>query len=423
MSDTRARLDHQHDVTLLNARLWDGVTPGYQDDRFVAIEAGRIIRVGRMADFVRKPDEDVLDVEGRVVLPGLIDAHVHLIYARFGHLAEIDTLPLEYHTIVAMKSARTLLSYGYTTVRDVGTRGAIGPAVRDAIRAGLTQGPRMLAAGPIICGTAGLADSTPPWMTNTASLGMPVNGEAEVRRAVRTQIKMGVDVIKVGLTGAEASVYTTTEQTSFSPEELQVLVDEAKRFGKTVACHAQSYLSARMALEAGVTTVEHGTRMDDETVARFAAAEDTYLVPTLCTLYSVLELGTNPKQVNEMRGNESIWIDSFRRAHAAGVKIAAGSDLGNRYLQGEQAKELELMVRHGMSAEEALVSTTRVAAQALHLDDRVGTLEVGKAGDALVLDADPLADVTVLQARKNIHRVIQAGAVLAPSDLAEEVQR
>ena len=215
MSDTRARLDHHHDVTLLNARLWDGVTPGYQDDRFVAIEAGRIIRVGRMADFVRKPDEQVLDVEGRVVLPGLIDAHVHLIYARFGHLAEIDTLPLEYHTIVAMKSARTLLSYGYTTVRDVGTRGAIGPAVRDAIRAGLTQGPRMLAAGPIICGTAGLADSTPPWMTNTASLGMPVNGEAEVRKAVRTQIKMGVDVIKVGLTGAEASVFTTTEQGLF----------------------------------------------------------------------------------------------------------------------------------------------------------------------------------------------------------------
>lgn len=423
MSDTRARLDHQHDVTLLNARLWDGVTPGYQDDRFVAIEAGRVIRVGRMADFVRKPDEQVLDVEGRVVMPGLIDAHVHLIYARFRHLAEIDTLPLEYHTIVAMKNARTLLSYGYTTVRDVGTRGAIGPAVRDAIRAGLTQGPRMLAAGPIICGTAGLADSTPPWMTNTASLGMPVNGEAEVRKAVRTQIKMGVDVIKVGLTGAEASVYTTTEQTSFSPEELQVLVDEAKRFGKTVACHAQSYLSARMALEAGVTTVEHGTRMDDETVARFAAAEDTYLVPTLCTLYSVLELGTNPKQVNEMRGNESVWIDSFRRAHAAGVKIAAGSDLGNRYLQGEQAKELELMVRHGMSPEEALVSTTRVAAQALHLADRVGTLEVGKAGDALVLDADPLADITALQARKNIHRVIQAGAVLVPSDLADEVQR
>lgn len=423
MSYIRAGLDHKFDVTLLNARLWDGINPGYQDNRFVVIEEGRIARVGSMRDFARKPDEHILDVEDRAVLPGLIDAHVHLIYARFPNLGAIDSLPLEYHTIVAMKNARTLLSYGYTTVRDVGTRGAIAPAVRDAIRAGLTQGPRMLAAGPIICGTAGLADSTPPWMTNTASLGMPVNGEAEVRKAVRTQIKMGVDIIKVGLTGAEASVYSTTEQTSFSPEELQVLVDEAKRFSKTVACHAQSYLSVRMALDAGVTTVEHGTRMDDETIARLASAEDTYLVPTLCTLYSVLELGTNPKQVNEMRGNEGVWIDSFRRAHAAGVKIAAGSDLGNRYLQGEQAKELELMVRHGVSAEEALVSTTRVAAQALHLSDSVGTLEVGKAGDALVLDADPLADITVLQARKNINRVIQAGAVLVPSDLAEEVHR
>jgi len=423
MSDKRAHLNANHDLTVVNARLWDGVGPGYQDDRFVEIRQGRVTRVGAMSELSKDRDSKVLDAEGRYVIPGLIDCHVHLIYDRFGNLNAIDSLPIEFHTLVATRAARTLLSYGYTTVRDVGTRGAIGPAVRDAIRAGMVDGPRMLAAGPIICGTAGLADSTPPWMTNASSLGMPVNGEAEVRKAVRTQIKMGVDVIKVGLTGAEASVYSTTEQTSFSPEELRVLVDEAKRFGKTVACHAQSYLSVQMALDAGVTTIEHGTRMDDETIERFAAAEETYLVPTLCTLYSVLELGTNPKQVSEMKENEEVWIDSFERAHRAGVKIAAGSDLGNRYLQGEQAKELELMVRHGMSNEEALVSTTRTAAQALHLSDRVGTLEAGKFGDLVVLEEDPLEDIAVLQRRASIHLVVQGGRTFVPSDLAEEVRR
>lgn len=423
MQDARAGLSKQQDLTLLQATLWDGVTSELQEDAFVEMRGGRITRVGSMKDRPAANDGPTLDVEGRFVLPGLIDCHVHLIYSRFGNLGEIDSLPIEYHTLVAAKNAKTLLAYGYTTVRDVGTRGAIGPAVRDAIRQGMIPGPRMIAAGPIICGTAGLADSTPPWMTNSASLGMPVNGEAEVRKAVRTQIKMGVDCIKVGLTGAEASVYTTTEQTSFSPEELHVLVEEAKRFGKTVACHAQSYLSARMAVEAGVTTIEHGTRLDDETLRALVKAEDTFLVPTLCTLYSVLELSKNPKQFTEMQGNEEVWIESFKRAHRAGVKIAAGSDLGNRYLQGEQAIELELMVKHGMSSEDALRSTTSVAAAALHLGDRVGTLEPGKFADAIVLNGNPFDDVGLLRRQASFHRVVQAGVPYEPAELAPEVVR
>ena len=423
MQDARAGLSKQQDLTLLQATLWDGVSSELKEDAFVEMRGGRVTRVGSMKDRPAASDGPTVDVEGRFVLPGLIDCHVHLIYSRFGNLGEIDSLPIEYHTLVAAKNARTLLSYGYTTVRDVGTRGAIGPAVRDAIRQGMIPGPRMVAAGPIICGTAGLADSTPPWMTNSASLGMPVNGEAEVRKAVRTQIKMGVDCIKVGLTGAEASVYTTTEQTSFSPEELHVLVEEAKRFGKTVACHAQSYLSARMAVEAGVTTIEHGTRLDDETLEALVAAEDTYLVPTLCTLYSVLELSKNPKQFTEMQGNEEVWIESFKRAHRAGVKIAAGSDLGNRYLQGEQAIELELMVKHGMSPEDALRSATSVAARALHLGDRVGSLEPGKFADAIVLNENPFDDVGLLRRQASFHRVIQAGVPYEPADLAPEVVR
>jgi imidazolonepropionase-like amidohydrolase len=356
-------------------------------------------------------------------MPGLLDCHVHLIYCRFGSLVEIEQWPIEYHTLRAAQNAATLLSYGYTTVRDVGTRGAIASAVRDAVNEGLIPGPRVVASGPIICSEGGHADATPAWMRNDLGLGVTVNGVDEVRRAVRTQVKQGVDNIKVGVTGAEASPYCTTEQTAFSPEELNALVDEARRFGKTVACHAQSHLGARMAVAAGVTTIEHGTRMDEETIARLAQAEDTYLVPTLCTIYSFLELSRNEKAVAEMRTNEPLWLESLRQARAAGVKIAVGSDVGNRYLQGEQAIELELLVKQGFSESEALVAATRTAAQAMHLADRVGTIEPGKYGDLLVLNSPPLSNVGILRERSEIHRVIKGGQALVPAAVAPEVVR
>jgi len=410
-------------LAVINALLWDGTGRDPEARRLIEVREGRIARIGPLEGSAPPRDLPVLDADGRFVMPGLLDCHVHLIYCRFGSLSEIDQWPLEYHTLRAAENAATILSYGYTTVRDVGTRGAIASAVRDAIDHGLVTGPRVLASGPIICSEGGHADSTPPWMRNEVSLAVTVNGVDEVRKAVRTQAKQGVDNIKVGITGAEASPYVTTEQTAFSPEELNALVDEARRFGKTVACHAQSYLGARMAVAAGVTTIEHGTRMDDETIARLAAAEDTYLVPTLCTIYSFLDLSKNKKAVDEMRINEPIWLDSLRRARAAGVKIAAGSDLGNRYLQGEQAIELELLVKQGFPPQEALLAATRTAARAMHVADRVGTLEPGKCADLLVLNANPLADIGILRRRAQIHRVVKGGLVLTPAELAPEVVR
>lgn len=408
---------------VLNACVWDGTGRELTANRFIEIKGGKIVRIDGMDKW--KPDKNVsiLDVDGRFVMPGLIDCHVHLVYCKFRSLMEVDLWPIEYHTLRAARNAATLLSYGYTTVRDVGTRGALGPGVRDAINQKLIPGPRIVACGPIICGTAGLADNMPVGGTMVNSIGMPVSGVDEVRRAVRTQIKMGVDCIKVGVTAAEASVYSTTEQTSLSPEELRTLVEEAKRFRKMVACHAQSYFGAKIAVESGVSTIEHGTRLDDETVMLLRKAKDIYLIPTLCTIYSVLELSSNPKQIEEMEINYPLWIDSLQMAHRAGIKIAAGSDNGNRYVHGEEAKELEFMVKHGFTAEEALLATTRVASQALHLEDKIGTLEEGKYADLLILNANPFSDITLLQRRGYIHRVIKGGEVYIPDDVAPEVVR
>src|SRR3990170_220484 len=216
-------------LAVINALLLDGTGRDPEARRLIEVREGRIARIGPLEGSAPLRDLPVLDADGRFVMPGLLGCPVHLIYCRFGSLSEIDQWQLEYHTLRAAENAATILSYGYTTVRDVGTRGAIASAVRDAIDHGLVTGPRVLASGPIICSEGGHADSTPPWMRNEVSLAVTVNGVDEVRKAVRTQAKQGVDNIKVGITGAEASPYVTTEQTAFSPEELNALVDEARR--------------------------------------------------------------------------------------------------------------------------------------------------------------------------------------------------
>ncbi len=413
--------ENNGNLIIINALLWDGTGQEPKPDQFIEIREGLIVHVDGMDKISAPKDLPVLDAEGRFVMPGLIDCHVHLVYCCFENIMEVDAWPIEYHTLRAAQNAATLLSYGYTSVRDVGSRGAIGPSLRDAIHQRLIHGPRIVACGPMICSTAGYADSKLAKLNTVNNLHWPVSGVDEIISAVRTQIRLGVDCIKVFVSASEANAYANTVQTWLSPEEFNALMGETRRFNKMVACHAQSYLGARMAVEACVTTIEHGTRLDNVTIKMLAQADDTYLIPTLCTIYSVLERSRNKKQIDEMKVNQPLWIESLHKAHKAGVKIAAGSDNGNRYLHGEEAKELELMVRHGFTESEALIAATRTASQALHLADRIGTVEKGKFGDLILLNANPLSDIKLLQNRKQIFRVVKAGEVLDPRNLAAEV--
>jgi imidazolonepropionase-like amidohydrolase len=274
-----------------------------------------------------------------------------------------------------------------------------------------------VASGQILCSTGGLADTDPTWLQNANGLGLIVDGADDIRRAVRQQVKQGVDNIKIEGSGAEASFFATTWMTTMSGDEMAAAVDEARRYGKTVACHAQSYDAAKQALRAGVDTVEHGTRLDDEAIELFLAG-DTVLVPTLVTLYSVLELaekvGAPTKQLEEMKVNEPLWLESLAKAKAAGVTIAAGSDIGNRYVQGDNAKEMILLVEHGgHTPMEAIVAGTRNAAIALRREDSIGSLQAGLLADVLVFAGDPLADIDQLLEKERIRLVIQGGKVVA----------
>lgn len=418
MADSRsnlARFAERGQVTALaNVRLIDGLGGKPVPDTTVRVCDGRIAGIDRARG--GSADEVVIDCKGMTLLPGLIDAHAHLIYTGFRSLEDADRLSIETATINAVNNARKILDAGYTTIRDVGTVGNVAVAVRDAIAAGKVAGPRVVASGQIIFPTGGLGETLPAHWHSDHGLGRRVDGAEAMRLEVRRQIRAGVDNVKLAASGVEVGPYAWTRMTTFSEQEIAVAVEEAHRWERTVAVHAQSYDSVRFSLKAGADTIEHGTRIDDETAELFARSQ-AVLVPTLSTLFSVMELGAElnllPKQREEMKVNEPLWIESLLRCKAAGVPIAAGADLGNRYPHGANAREIELLARVALSPMEALLAATSVAARALKLDGEIGTVEPGKKADLLLFDGDPLADIASLQDHARIALVVKDGVPVA----------
>jgi imidazolonepropionase-like amidohydrolase len=405
----------------VDARLIDGISDEPVDRGFVRVRDGRIVAAGPMSVYRKAgANERVLDLAGHTLLPGLVDCHVHFVYSGFRSLEEIDRCPVETAAINAVVNAGLMLEAGYTTVRDVGTIGNVAVAVRDAIAAGKVRGPRVIASGQIIGPTSGMIDTLPSHWSTTSGLGVCVDGPAAIVKEVRRQIKNGVDNIKLGASGVEVGRYAYTWMTTLNAEEIEAAVAEAHRWGRTVAIHCQSFDAAKFALRAGADTIEHGTRLDEEALALFAKAR-TALVPTLSTLFSVLELGEQlnlmPKQREEMAVNKDHWLSAVARAHAANVLIGAGSDIGNRYPHGRNAREIEFLLRAGLAPMQAIQAATGNAARVLGKQGSVGALTPGAFADLLVVDANPLEDVRVLGNPEHIRLVVQEGRAVAGRDL------
>ena len=404
-------------MILANAQLLDGTGRGPVQGALVRIDGRRIAEVREAAG---PAPERALDLQGRTLLPGLIDAHAHISSdvkrsPGFGPppaLAGELPRPRELGYFVLAKTATALVSAGITTVRDVGSYDDEAIVLREAVRLGLLDGPRILSCGRIISATA-------PGGALFGTMYRQADGPDEMRKAVREQLRRGADFIKLMATGARSVLAEDPEPAQMTPAELHAIVDEAHRMGFRVAAHAEGLEGARLAISEGVDTVEHGLSLHREPrLLEQMAKHGIVLVPTLSTFHDLAERFTDafaPALVEQAKRQLEEAYGTLAAARTAGVTLAMGHDSGP---PGENAVELVRMVEGGLSALEGILAATQGSARALGLGD-VGMVAPGAVADLLVVDGDPLADVRTLLHPERIWLVVKGGrAVAGPGALA-----
>ncbi|MCP4006946.1 MAG: amidohydrolase family protein [bacterium] len=370
--------------------------------RIVAIRPGFIER----ADVDAEPDEiDIVSLTDRFVLPGLIDSHTHITseYTSDVRLRRLQESDADAALRGALYARRTLEA-GFTTIRNVGSSGDSAFALRDAIRRGTVPGPRILVAGESLTPTGGHSDSTLGYRENLfpvpgAAQGV-ADGVAGARRAVRAQVKRGADLIKLTATGGVLSSIAAGTGQQFFEDELASIIATARLLGKRVAAHAHDADGINAALRAGVDSIEHGTFLNDESIRLFLKT-GSYLVPTILAGKTVEARAKQPGFFPAVVARKALRVgpqsqEAFKRAHAAGVKIAFGTDSGVSP-HSENAREFAYMIEAGMSEMDAIVSATVGAADLLGLSREIGTIEKGKVADLIATPRNPLVDVKELQ--------------------------
>ena len=401
-----------------NALLVDCTGADPREGASVVVEGERIreVRFGEP----RSPGgyDTVIDCAGMTLLPGLTDAHVHI--------GAIDVNILDQHreypsNLVALMMARILedtLKQGFTTVRDAG---GTDWSFKAAVDRGIVEGPRLLVSDRPLSQTGGHGDKrrmsetqAPEIFCPTAGMRSVVcDGADEVRRAARERLRMGADQIKVMASGGAMSPADELSATQYTLEELRAAVEEAAAARTYVMAHAYNDASVRNCLKSGVRSIEHGNLIDEET-ARLIAEDEAYLVPTLVTYEALSEEGSSYgvpdsviRKIDEAREH---GIRALRFAYEAGVKIASGSDLLGP-LQDRKARELEIKTEV-MSPMESLISATRTNADLFGMESEIGTIEEGKLADLLIVEGDPLQNITVLQRREDLRLIMKGGRVI-----------
>ena len=389
-------------IAIRAGRLVDVRAGVVRERRLLLVESERVGSVG--PDDGSVPDgAELLDLSDHTVLPGLIDCHAHLIgESESGEYATLLMRTGAQEAMTGVRNARDTLLGGFTTVRDVGTfRAFVDVALRDAIEAGWTPGPRMMCAGAYVTVSSGSGDIPPvaPDVVVPKELRFGVaNSVDEVRRVVREILHNGADLIKILATGAVLTRGTSPGAPEYGEAELRAAVEEAALYGAHVAAHAHGAEGMKRAIRAGVRSIEHGSLMDDEAIAMMAE-RGTYLVADVYCGDVIAEEGRRqgwPAEI--LRKNEETTDaqrDGFRRAVASGVRCAFGTDSGV-YPHGDNAKQLPYMVRFGMTPMQAVQSATIVAAELLGWEDRVGSLEPGRYADLVAVRGDATQDLSSL---------------------------
>ncbi len=404
-------------TAITNATMIDGTGADPVRNTTLVIEDERITHAG--ASVTVPAEADVIDAGGCTVMPGMIDCHVHMLYHP-ASLQERLLTPPTLQTFYGARNARATLDAGITSVRDAG---GTPQGFKMAIDRGLIPGPRMKIAVTALSQTGGHGDSTmasgvrvralsglgPEWPENV------VDGPDEVRKAVRAILRAGGDFIKLMSTGGVLSPSDEPGHTQFTPDEIAIMVSEAAAAGKTCMAHAQGTQGIKNAVNAGVESIEHGIWLDDEVMAEMKR-RGTFLVPTLVAPIWVLrnsEKAPGSVLPQSVRKTKEVMADhrvSISRAITQGLRVAMGTDSGVGP-HGHNAEELEHYVDCGMTPMQAIVSTTSVASECIHMQNDVGTLQPGKYADLLLVDGDPLADIKILQDKAKLALIMQGGKI------------
>jgi imidazolonepropionase-like amidohydrolase len=401
-------------IAITGGTLIDGTGAQPLPNANVVIRAGRIEAVGPALDVSIPDGATVYDSPGKTVMPGLIDGHVHLRSNVTGkgraNFLWMATTFIEEQTLHCAGNARIALEAGVTTVRDM-AGGRPEVSAKRAIDDGVLPGARVVAAG-FVGMTAGHGDLFCP--AGIAQRFWPeADGVDECRKLVRRYARDGLDLIKVCTSGGVLSTGDKNEWRNYTLEETLAIVDEAHALGMKVAVHAHTRAGILQALDAGVDTIEHGSSLDDELIELMLKA-GVMLCPTLAIVEHVLahgrEAGVPEESLDKGRRLREHSVEGYRKAYAAGVPMFMGTDSCMALPFGAHARELSLMHELiGLSPMETITASTGKAAQALGLDDQTGTFAPGMLADLLVVDGDPLSDLTILEDPSNILAVFQSG--------------
>jgi imidazolonepropionase-like amidohydrolase len=395
-------------VAIRAGRMFDGKSDDLKSQQVILIEGTRIVQVGSASDVHIPPGTDVLDLTNATVLPGLIDGHTHIFASGPDLDEQMMKESLSYRTLEALVNAQRDLYIGFTTLRDLKTLGGMYGDVdlRNAINNGLIQGPRLQVSGRGFQTTGGFRPKGYSRDIPLPSMLETVDSPWEARKAVREQLMNGADWIKF------YAAYDFTfspdgkmiNPPTFTLEEVQAFVEEAHDKGHKVSCHAFGGKGLRNCLAAGVDTIEHGVDLSDDDIQQFKA-KGIYLIPTL--YHYQLEREHDARKY----GGHTVADVSeanFRRVVAAGVKVGFGTGVGP-FPHGTQMKEVEYMVKFGMTPAQVLRATTIVDAQMMGWDANIGSIERGKFADLVAVCGDPLADITQLE---RVRFVMKGGQVV-----------
>jgi len=397
------------DVSVIDAT---GREPQGRTD--VLVEGGRIASVGAVGELAA--DVPVVDGAGTALLPGLTDAHVH--FALIGTRGDHGTDTWITHVLKVAAFVEGAVQEGFTTVRDAG---GLEPAWAAAVAAGTLAGPRILPAGSAISQTGGHADDrqrhealhhghTIPGLVAAHEIA---DGVDEVRRAAREQLRRGATQIKLMASGGIISPTDPLDSLQLSVAEIAVAVEVARSWGTYVMAHCHTTPAVEMALDAGVRSIEHGSRLEPET-ARRMAAEGAFMVPTLQTMESFVahpdRMGLEPEKLALISSFIQEAYHSVEVARDAGVKLASGSDVVGPW-QGRRGEELVYKARI-LGAHGAIISATRTNAELFMLDDEIGTIEPGKRADLVLVKGQPLDDIELVADPDNVTVVLQGGIVV-----------